>query len=86
MNTCIKCGEIILPEKGCECAAKRASDSLQPERAAAEREYEIHALRTKLYNAACKYSRCVNDPKHMMDDVMRLSDELEAAAEAWAFR
>ena len=25
MNTCIKCGEIILPEKGCECAVKESS-------------------------------------------------------------
>lgn len=51
-----------------------------------EREMEIHALRTKLYNAACEYSRCVNDPKHTMEEAMRLSDELEATAEAWAFR
>lgn len=47
---------------------------------------EIHSLRTKLSTAACEYARCVNDPKHTMEEAMRLSDELEATAEAWAFR
>ncbi len=51
-----------------------------------EREMEVHSQRTKLYNAACEYARCVNNPKHTMEEVMRLSDELEATADAWASR
>lgn len=53
---------------------------------ASDREHEIHALRTKLYNAAYEYTQAMMNTKHTLDEIMRLSNELEAAAEAWAFR
>lgn len=55
MNTCIKCGEIILPQKGCECAAKQASSSLQPAGSAALVR-ELDAA-NELYQAACSLMR-----------------------------
>jgi len=60
-----------------------SGDEYQPP---SERDLEIQSLRCTLYQAASRYHECLLREGHTLDEIMRFSDELENAADAWAMR
>jgi len=67
-------------------AAPAGSTSTDDYQEPSARDLEIQSLRCTLYQAASRYHQCVMKKGHTLEEILRLSDELENAADAWATR